>query len=113
VVRQDYCGADLGSVTIVGEGPFIRIDGENILSFHIGEGNLEISLWLFSETDDLLLDIDRNEWIAGDSIGKVSLGPSPQNPHAMFVAWRNRRERLWKARDEWRKIKAKSTAGQS
>jgi hypothetical protein len=188
-VRQDYCAADLASVTIVGEGPFIRIDGENILSFHIGEGNLEISLRLFSETDDLLLDIDRNEWIAGDPLpwdieadwqklmlrervrqisvslnakpvplelkgelwrggkrvsldaggisidgairksgtgglalvgmvldidtGKVSLAPSPQNPHVMFVTWPNRRERLWKARDEWRKIKAKSTAGPS
>ena len=186
-VRQDYCAADLGSVTIVGEGPFIRIDGENILSFHIGEGNLEISLRLFSETDEPLLEIDRNEWIAGDPLpwdieadwqkltirerarqisvslnakpvplklrgelwrggkrvrfdaggisidgatqkfgigelalvgmvlgidtNKVSVGPSPQNPHAMFVSWPNRRERLWKARDAWRKIRAKSNGG--
>ena len=39
-VRQDYCAANFGSVTMVGEGPFIRIDGEDMLSFYIGEGNL-------------------------------------------------------------------------
>jgi hypothetical protein len=185
-VQQNYCAANFGSVTIVGEGPFVRIDGENILSFHIGPGNLEISLRLFSKTDELLLEIDRNEWISGDPLpwdieadwqkltlresarqisvslnakpvplelkgelwregkrvsldargisvdgvttkfgieelalvgmvlnintGKLSIGPSPQNPHAMIISWPNRRERLWKARDEWRKIKAKTAS---
>ena|ERR1019366_8223156 len=50
-VRQDYCAANFGSVTVVGEGPFLRIDGENILSFYLGDGNLEISLRLFGKND--------------------------------------------------------------
>jgi hypothetical protein len=181
-VRQDYCAANFGSVTVVGDGPFLRINGENILGFHIRDENLEISLRLFSSTDELLVEIERNEWISGDPLpwdihadwqileirersrqislslnakaipleiraelwrggnhvrlnhsgitinttavrgigfaelalvgmtldvdtGKCSLGRSSLgNPHAVFVSWPNRRERLWKARDAWRKI---------
>jgi hypothetical protein len=182
-IRQDYCAANFGSVTVVGEGPFLRIDGEDILGFYVGDGNLEISLRLFSETDELLLEIDRNEWISGDplpwdieagwqiltlrerarhislslnakevplelraelwrggkrvgldnngiSIGAIpakggmselalvgmvldvhtdkwSFGPNEGiDAGAMIVSWPNRRERLWKARDAWRKIAA-------
>src|ERR1700681_1547453 len=39
-VRQDYCAADFGSVTVVGEGWFLSIDGEDLLGFHIRDGNL-------------------------------------------------------------------------
>jgi 5-methylcytosine-specific restriction endonuclease McrA len=67
-VKQDYCAADFGSVTVVGAGTFLRIGGEDIIGFHLGEGNLEINLRIYSESDDLLLHIDRNEWISGDPL---------------------------------------------
>jgi hypothetical protein len=186
-IKQDYCAANFGSVTVVGEGTFLRIDGEEILGFDIGERNLEISLRLFSETDELLLEIIKNEWVSGDplpwdiqadwqiltvrerarqisvsldgkaiplelrgefwrrgkrvvmdnrgvtvdakpvtgmgfqelalvgmrlevSTGKLEFGPSPENPNAMIVSWPNRRERLWKARDAWHRIKGSRSA---
>lgn len=67
-VKQDYCAADFGSVTVVGEGTFLEIDGEDILGFHLGDHNLEVSLKVFSEKDELILEIDRNEWISGDPL---------------------------------------------
>jgi len=39
-------------------------------------------------------------------IGKMLLNPASKNPSAMIVSWPNRRERLWKARDAWQRIKA-------
>ena len=65
-VKQDYCAAELGSVTVVGEGSFLRIDGTDILSLYMGPRNLEISLKLLSETNEMLAEIDRNEWVSGD-----------------------------------------------
>jgi len=67
-VKQDYCAADFGSVTVVGDGTFLSIDGEAILGFHLGEKNLEISLLLYDEADNLVLEIDRNEWVSGDAL---------------------------------------------
>jgi hypothetical protein len=67
-VRQDYCAAEIGSVTVVGEGTFLRIAGEDIFGMHMGTGNLEISLRLYNERDELLMEIDRNEWISGDPL---------------------------------------------
>jgi hypothetical protein len=181
-IKQDYCALEVGSVMVVGEGPFIKIDGEDILALYLGERNFEISVTLYDETDTMLLHIDRNEWISGDPLpwdieadwqrltlreryrrislsldatkipmqargqlwrsGKhigfgasdISIGGKtaaygsgiaelalvgthlalstdklelvPSSPHGAFlVSWPNRRERLWKARDQWRKIK--------
>jgi hypothetical protein len=67
-IRQDYCAAGFGSVSWVGEGTFLRIDGEDMLGFNLGDGNLEVSLRLFSQTDELLVEIVRNEWVAGDPL---------------------------------------------
>lgn len=175
-VRQDYCAANFGSVTWVGEGTVLQIDGEDILGFNLGEGNLEISLRLFSQTDELLLEIDRNEWVSGDPLpsdieadwqnlklrerarqislslnakeipleiraqfwrnGKylrcdrdgIMVGPGNiglkelalvgttisidtarvsfgYGTDGVIVSWHNRRERLWKAKDAWMKLR--------
>ncbi len=180
-VRQNYCAANFGSVTWVGDGPCLRIDGEKMLEFNLGEGNLEISLCLFSETDELLLKIERNEWVAGDPLPwdieadwqvitirerarKISLSLNakevPLEVRGQFwrngkyiecskdgisvgairvilqelalvgatididmnkvsigfgtggsiVSWPNRRERLWKAKDVWAKLKRARSA---
>jgi hypothetical protein len=65
-VKQSYCAADLSTITVVGEGPFIRINGNDILSLYMGPKNLELSLKVYSEANDLLVEIDRNEWVSGD-----------------------------------------------
>ena len=62
-VRQDYCAADIGSVTVVGDGTFFQVGEEDIIGFNLDEGRLEISLRLYSEADELLLHIDKNEGI--------------------------------------------------
>lgn len=182
-VKQDYCAADFGTVTVVGSGTFLRIGGEDMIGFHLGDRNLEVSLRLFSETDELILEIDRNEWVSGDPLpwdieagwqvltlrekarhisvslnakavplevraefrrfGKVvtvnehgirvggrngnaisnlalvgmlleveidetgfKIGPISGHSHGCFISWSNRRERLWKAKDVWKKIEA-------
>jgi hypothetical protein len=180
-VYQDYCAANFGSVTVVGEGTFLTVDDEELLGFNISQGTLEISLRLFNEKNELLLQIDRNEWVSGDprpwdieadwqvltirerarqislsldarevplelraelwhngksiSLGKdgisinhnrsgfrelalvgsslivkdegATLGPAG----AVIVSWPNRRERLWRARNAWRNIKAARQTG--
>jgi hypothetical protein len=181
-VKQDYCAADLGSITIVGEGPFLKIDGTDILSLDMGPKNLEVSLKLFSETNELLVEIDHNEWVSGDPMpwdietdwqklilrekarkisisldakqkplriegefwcstqkikinkdkvmvhGRTTMGLSnlalvgggvDLNTERIIIAsggavvsWPNPRERLWKAHDAWKKIKAARQSGE-
>jgi hypothetical protein len=67
-VRQNYCAVDFGAVSWVGEGPCLRIDGEDIFGLTLDDGNLAISLRLFSQDSELLIEIARNEWIAGDPL---------------------------------------------
>lgn len=183
-VRQEYCAADFGSVTVVGDGTFLRIGGEEIIGFRLENGKLEFSLRLYGESDDLLLHINRNEWVSGDSLpwdieadwqmltlrerarqiaisinaksvplqvtgefyrlgkrvvinrngiqvgGRSGCGISevalvgasleidldqtgfflrshPTNQNAYLISYPNRRERLWKAKEVWKKIEAK------
>lgn len=179
-IKQDYCAADFGTITVVGEGPFIKINGEDILSLDMGEKNLELSLRLYAEDDTLLASIERNEWISGDptpwdieadwqtltlrekarkisisidakkiplqlrgefwrsgkrvSIGKdavmirgnavlglqnlalvgggIQLNTDNETIAAggAIVSWHPPRERLWRARDVWRRLKAQRMA---
>jgi hypothetical protein len=67
-VHQSYCAVSFGAVSWVGEGPCLRIDGEDILGLTLDDGNLAVSLRLFSQEGKLLIEIDRNEWIAGDPL---------------------------------------------
>lgn len=67
-VKQDYCGADFGSTTVVGSGTFLRVGGEDLIGFSLNEGILEISIRLYREADELLLDIQRNEWMSGNPL---------------------------------------------
>lgn len=175
-VYQKYCAVRVGSMFLVGEGPFLQIDGNDLLELYLGDGNLELSLKLYSEQSDLLLEIVRNEWILGDPLpwdikadwqiitirerkGQVSLtldartipttlyaqfwynrkyikctntsveigtnkvtlqalavvgGPLAierdtvhvgKGPDAKIVVQSNERERLWKAKEEWERVK--------
>jgi hypothetical protein len=67
-LKQDYCAVDIGDVTVVGEGTFMRIDGEEMLALYMGEQNFELSVTLYDQADCLALHIDHNEWISGDPL---------------------------------------------
>jgi hypothetical protein len=182
-VKQNYCAANFGTVTVVGEGPFLRIDGEDMIGFELEDGVLQVSLRLFNESDEVLLEIRRNEWIAGNPLpwdiqadwqklklnerarqisldldlqaiplelrgkfwragksvtidgngisidhkaiqfqelafvgmvlevdsSKLSFGPPPGS-ESMIISWPNRRERLWRAKDAWLRLRAKREA---
>jgi hypothetical protein len=67
-VKQDYCAAQFGTVTAVGEGPFLHMGGEDLLCLDLGPKCLDISLKVYNEADELIAEIRRNEWIAGDPL---------------------------------------------
>ena len=51
-----------------GDGDFFIVDDESLLSIEIYEGKLELSMKLYDENDNLLAEIERNEWISGDPL---------------------------------------------
>jgi hypothetical protein len=59
---------EAGFGTIVGEGPLIRVNGEDVFGLNLSDRNLEISLTLYNESDECILEIERNEWVSGDPI---------------------------------------------
>jgi hypothetical protein len=66
---QDYCAVEVGNNFFVGEGPFLIIDGLTMLELNLGESRtMELSLTLYSECGELLLEIIRNEWVSGDPL---------------------------------------------
>lgn len=65
-VKQDYPAADLGSVTVVNEGPILLLDGEAVFGMRVEQCSLLLSITLRNNNDDLLLLIEDNEWLAGD-----------------------------------------------
>jgi hypothetical protein len=67
-VKQDYCAASFGSVDIVGQGAFLVMADEPILGLALQDGQLEISVKLYSLEDRLLLEIEGNEWVSGDPL---------------------------------------------
>ncbi|MBB4198510.1 hypothetical protein GGD83_002311 [Rhodoblastus sphagnicola] len=186
-VFQDYCAADLGGIIVVNEGPFLVMDGENVVSLNNIDNSLHISLRLYDESDNLILEIENNEWVSGDPLpwdiearwqylrirdnsrkvsvclnakaqplefqgvfykgghvaniskDKISLRSNsdppirvsmqnfalvglaleikqdqvslPATPYGgAIVSWPNKRERLWKAREYWRKLKRSSVS---
>jgi hypothetical protein len=68
-VNQRYCAVDVGGgVLLVGDGPWIEVDGESILALTLSpEGRVLLTLVLYDEDDALVAHIEDNEWIAGDA----------------------------------------------
>jgi hypothetical protein len=68
-VNQRYCAVEVGGgVILVGDGPWIEMDGEHILVMRrSSEGRLLLTLSLYDEHDVLLARVEDNEWIAGDA----------------------------------------------
>jgi hypothetical protein len=67
-VNQDYCAINLGSLTVVNQGPILSIDGEVLLALRVDEGMLKLSLTVYDREDRLLVLIEDNEWLSGDPL---------------------------------------------
>jgi len=65
-VNQYIPVINIGSNQFVGDGDFIIVDDESLLSIQINENKLELSMKLYDKEDKLIADIFRNEWISGD-----------------------------------------------
>jgi len=96
-VNQKTPVINTGAVQLIGDGHFILIDGEDLLSIEINEGKLEISIKLYDQKDNLVAEIQRNEWISGN--------PLPWDLESEFQWLRLRR----KARDIEPEINAKKS----
>jgi len=83
-VNQETPVINLGTCQLVGEGDFILIDGESLLSMRISEGRLQLSMKLYDESDSLVAEVRDNEWISGD--------PLPWDLESMFQWLRIRRK---------------------
>jgi uncharacterized CHY-type Zn-finger protein len=68
-INNKYCNIVIGTNTFDCIGKVIVIDGEEIIGARLDEnGNLEFSLKLYDESDNLVFNIQNNEWITGDII---------------------------------------------
>jgi hypothetical protein len=65
-INQTSPVVTIGSNQFVGDGNFILIDGENLLSIEVNEGRIELSMRLYDQKDNLVAEVKRNEWISGD-----------------------------------------------
>src|SRR5262249_32200160 len=60
------CAVEAGRIVLIAQGDLIRVDGEPLLGISRGpQGGLEFSLALYDQDDQLLVRIERNEWVAG------------------------------------------------
>jgi hypothetical protein len=67
-VNQRIPAINLGSNQFIGEGCFITVDKEDLLSIEIKDGRLLLTMRLFDRNNLLIADIERNEWISGDPL---------------------------------------------
>ena len=67
-INQETPVVNVGTNQFVGDGNFILVDGENLLSIEINEGRLELSMKLYDPKDNLVAKIKSNEWISGDPL---------------------------------------------
>jgi len=67
-INQRHPVMGIGTVQFVGEGDFILVDNESLLSMSVNEGRLEISAKLYDPGGELIAQIENNEWISGDPL---------------------------------------------
>jgi hypothetical protein len=67
-VNQKTPVLNLGTNQLVGDGDFILIDGESMLSMEIRDGRLELSTKLYDQNDNLVAEVKGNEWISGNPL---------------------------------------------
>lgn len=67
-INQNTPVVAIGTNQFVGDGNFILVDQENLLSIEVENGRLELSMQLYDRNDNLLALIKRNEWVSGDPL---------------------------------------------
>lgn len=67
-VNQETPVIRLGKTTFVGSGELLSVDEENLISLIIKDDQLLVSLKLYDENDNLLVEITENQWVSGDPI---------------------------------------------
>jgi len=65
-INQKLPAVVIGTNQFVGEGDFMLVDQESLLSLKVNSGRLELSVKLYDRNDQLLAYIENNEWISGD-----------------------------------------------
>ena len=66
-INQTECTIRCGGNLFKNPGALLSVDGQPLLSMRKGEGgNLEVSLVLHDENDNLLAEIHNNEWVSGN-----------------------------------------------
>ena len=58
----------MGNCNFVGNGDYISVNKQSLLSLKSEKGRLLISLKLYGESDRIILKIVNNEWTSGDSV---------------------------------------------
>ena len=87
-VNQAFCAMAVGPALFVGQGSIITINKQEILGLYLNSENaLELSLRVFDEANNSILNIERNEWISGDCLP-------------------------WDIKSDWRKLTIRSKARQ-
>jgi hypothetical protein len=68
-INQSVPAIAAGSVQFVGDGAFLVVDQEELISLSLdASGRLELSVELYDREDQLLALVERNEWISGDPL---------------------------------------------
>jgi len=67
-VNQTAPVIGIGSSQIVGEGDFIIVDDESLLSIRVNSGRLEVSTKLYDPAGQLIAQIENNDWVSGDPL---------------------------------------------
>ena len=83
-VKQKTPVVNIGSCQFIGDGGLFLVDDENLLSIEINEGRLELSMKLYDQNDNLVAEIERNEWVSGN--------PLPWDLESKFQWFRIRRK---------------------
>ena len=65
-INQEIPVIVIGTNQFVGEGDFILVNQESLLSLKVNSGRLELSVKLYDQNDNLLAHIKDNEWISGN-----------------------------------------------
>jgi hypothetical protein len=67
-VPQDYAALNCGGAILVNEGPFVIVDGQEVIAMRVESGILYLSLLLNDADGNTLCKVVDNEWTAGDPL---------------------------------------------